>query len=119
MPITGATVSGSQVTVTFKSSQYTNLQYVGSVYIVPESIWSKLSGDPSAFTDTDPIGSGPYVLSQFSAGTGVVLTPRGRSYAEQVRKSLGLLADAHKGGTRADIEGMLRVSSTAGFCSMC
>jgi peptide/nickel transport system substrate-binding protein len=74
VPITGATVSGSQVTVTFKSSQYTNLQYVGSVYIVPASIWSKLSGDPSAFTDTDPIGSGPYVLSQFSAGTGVVLT---------------------------------------------
>jgi peptide/nickel transport system substrate-binding protein len=74
VPITGATVSGNQVTVTFKSSQYTNLQYVGSVYIVPESIWGKLSGDPSAFTDTDPVGSGPYVLGQFSAGTGVVLT---------------------------------------------
>jgi LysR family glycine cleavage system transcriptional activator len=51
-------------------------------------------------------------------GTGVMLTPRGRGYAEQVRKSVSLLADAHKGGTRADIEGMLRVSSTAGFCSM-
>jgi LysR family glycine cleavage system transcriptional activator len=51
-------------------------------------------------------------------GTGVALTPRGRSYAAEVRKSLGLLADAHKGGTRGDIEGMLRVSSTAGFCSM-
>jgi peptide/nickel transport system substrate-binding protein len=74
VPITGATVSGNDVTVTFKSSQYTNLQYVGSVYIVPQAIWGNLSGDPSAFTDTDPIGSGPYVLSQFSAGTGVVLT---------------------------------------------
>ncbi|MGA2007052.1 MAG: ABC transporter substrate-binding protein [Solirubrobacteraceae bacterium] len=71
---TPATVSGQNVTITFTSSQYTNLQYVGSVYIVPQAIWSKLSGDPSTFTDTDPIGSGPYVLSQFSAGTGIVLT---------------------------------------------
>jgi peptide/nickel transport system substrate-binding protein len=74
VPITGATASGNSVTVTFKSAQYTNLQYVGSVYIVPQAIWSKLSGDPATFTDTDPIGSGPYVLNQFSAGTGVVLT---------------------------------------------
>jgi peptide/nickel transport system substrate-binding protein len=75
VPITGATVSGQNVTVTFSSSQYTDLQYVGSVYIVPQSIWGNLgSSDPSTFTDTNPIGSGPYVLSQFSAGTGVVLT---------------------------------------------
>jgi peptide/nickel transport system substrate-binding protein len=74
VPITGATVSGQDVTITFSSPQYTNLQYIGSVYIVPQSIWGALSGDPSAFTDTDPIGSGPYVLSSFNAGTGVVLT---------------------------------------------
>jgi peptide/nickel transport system substrate-binding protein len=74
VPITGASVSGQTVTVTFSSSQYTDLQYVGSVYIVPQAIWSNLSGDPSTFTDTNPIGSGPYVLSQFNAGTGVVLT---------------------------------------------
>jgi peptide/nickel transport system substrate-binding protein len=74
VPITGASVSGNQVTITFSSSQYTNLQYIGSVYIVPQSIWGSISGDPSAFTDTNPIGSGPYVLSSFNAGTGVVLT---------------------------------------------
>jgi len=74
VPITGATVSGNSVTVSFKTSQYTNLQYVGSVYIVPQSIWGSLSGDPATFTDTNPVGSGPYELSQFNAGTGVVLT---------------------------------------------
>ncbi len=73
VPITGATASGQDVTVTFSSSQYTNLQYVGSVYIVPQAIWSKLTGDPSQFTDTNPIGSGPYVLNTFSAGLGVTL----------------------------------------------
>lgn len=52
------------------------------------------------------------------AGTGVVLTARGRSYAEEVRKSLSLLANAIEGGVSRDIEGVLRVSSTAGFSSM-
>src|ERR1035438_1246808 len=52
------------------------------------------------------------------AGTGVVLTARGRSYGEEVRKSLSLLANAIEGGVSRDIEGVLRVSSTAGFSSM-
>jgi peptide/nickel transport system substrate-binding protein len=74
VPITGATVSGNNVTVTFSSSQYTNLQYVaGAVYIVPQAIWGSLTGDPATFTDTNPIGSGPYVLNSFSATAGVTL----------------------------------------------
>jgi len=52
------------------------------------------------------------------AGTGVVLTPRGKSYAEQVRRSLILLANAQEERANCDIEGGLRVSSTAGFSSM-
>jgi peptide/nickel transport system substrate-binding protein len=75
LPITGATVSGSTVTVTFSTPEYTNLQYVAaSVYIVPEKIWGAVSGDPATFTDTAPIGSGPYVVSSFSSTAGVVLT---------------------------------------------
>ena len=52
------------------------------------------------------------------AGTGVVLTPRGKSYAEEVRKSLALLTSAQQDRASRDIEGVLRVSSTAGFSSM-
>jgi LysR family glycine cleavage system transcriptional activator len=52
------------------------------------------------------------------AGTGVVLTPRGKGYAEEVRKSLALLANAQQEPLNRDIEGVLRVSSTAGFSSM-
>jgi peptide/nickel transport system substrate-binding protein len=74
IPVTGASVSGNTVTVTFSSSQYTNLQYVaGGVYIVPQAIWGSLSGDPATYTDTDPVGSGPYELDTFSATSGVTL----------------------------------------------
>ncbi len=52
------------------------------------------------------------------AGTGIVLTPRGKTYAAEVRKSLALLSSAQQDRASRDIEGVLRVSCTAGFCSM-
>jgi peptide/nickel transport system substrate-binding protein len=73
VPITGATVSGQDVTVTFSSSQYTNLQNIASdTYIVPQSIWSTV-GDPGKYTDANPVGSGPYVFSSITA-SGITLT---------------------------------------------
>ena len=30
--------------------------------IVPQHIWSKISGDPGAYVDTDPVGTGPYTV---------------------------------------------------------
>ena len=65
LPITGATASGNSVTVTFSASQYTNLQNVAGVAILPQHIWSS-AGDPSTYTDTKPVGTGPYVLSNFT-----------------------------------------------------
>jgi peptide/nickel transport system substrate-binding protein len=65
LPITGATVSGNNVTVTFSASQYTNLQNVAGVAILPQHIWSSV-GDPSTYTDTKPVGTGPYVLGNFT-----------------------------------------------------
>src|ERR1700677_2334612 len=67
LPLTGAVVSGNQVTVKFSTSEYANLQDVASVYIVPQSIWSNV-GNPEAFSDPSPIGSGPYTLGTFVAG---------------------------------------------------
>ena len=52
------------------------------------------------------------------SGRGIALTPRGKRYAQDVRKSLVLLADAHEEGAGKALEGTLRVSSTAGFASM-
>jgi peptide/nickel transport system substrate-binding protein len=36
-----------------------------SVYIVPASIWSKI-GNPVAYSDPNPVGTGPYKLASFS-----------------------------------------------------
>jgi LysR family transcriptional regulator, glycine cleavage system transcriptional activator len=52
------------------------------------------------------------------AGKGVALTARGKRYADDVRKSLSLLANAQEGRGSREIEGVLRISSTAGFSSM-
>jgi LysR family transcriptional regulator, glycine cleavage system transcriptional activator len=52
------------------------------------------------------------------SGRGIALTPRGKRYAQDVRKSLALLADAHEEGAGKALEGTLRISSTAGFASM-
>ncbi len=39
----------------------------GSVYIVPQHIWAKVSGDPAKFSnDNNPVGTGPYKLTSFN-----------------------------------------------------
>ncbi len=59
--------SGNQVTLHFGTPQYANLQNIaGQTYIVPQAIWSKV-GDPGKYADPDPVGTGPYGVSQFSS----------------------------------------------------
>lgn len=65
IPVSGATVSGNKVTVSFSAPQYANLQLDASVYIVPRSIWSTV-GDPGKYVDANPVGSWPYSLGNFS-----------------------------------------------------
>jgi len=74
LPLTGVSQSGNTVTLDFSSSQYHNLQAIASVYIVPESIWSKIS-DPATYTDANPVGTGPFVFANggYNA-SGITLT---------------------------------------------
>ena len=51
IPVTGATVNGQNVTVSFSSPAYTDLQYIGTTYIVPSSIYN-MSSDPGKATIT-------------------------------------------------------------------
>ncbi len=38
----------------------------GQVYIVPQHVWSGISGNPAKFAnDNNPVGTGPYLLSHF------------------------------------------------------
>ena len=65
LPITSATASGSSVTIKFSSAQYTNLQYIANVYIVPQHIWQSIPA-PATATITNPVGTGPYTLASFT-----------------------------------------------------
>jgi peptide/nickel transport system substrate-binding protein len=63
--ISNVSVSGNNVTLTFPSAQYTNLQSIAGVPILPQSIWSKVS-NPATFADANPVGTGPYQLQTFT-----------------------------------------------------
>jgi peptide/nickel transport system substrate-binding protein len=59
------TTSGSTVTLTFATSQYMNLENIAGEAIVPQHIWSTV-GNPATFADAKPVGTGPYVLGNFT-----------------------------------------------------
>jgi len=65
LPISTVTSSGNNVTISFTSPQYLNLQEIAGVPILPKSVWAS-AGNPATFTDPKPVGTGPYVLSTFT-----------------------------------------------------
>jgi peptide/nickel transport system substrate-binding protein len=65
LPISSVSSSGNSVTLTFPSAEYTNLQSIAGVPILPRSVWSKVS-NPATFTDPNPVGTGPYKLKTFT-----------------------------------------------------
>jgi peptide/nickel transport system substrate-binding protein len=65
LDISSVSTSGNQVTVNFPAPQYTKLQQIAGIAVVPEAIWSKVK-NPATFTDPNPVGSGPFVLDSFT-----------------------------------------------------
>jgi peptide/nickel transport system substrate-binding protein len=63
--IAGVSASGNDVTMTFKSPNVPFAATIAQTPIVPEHIWSAVS-DPVKFTNTHPVGTGPFVLSKFA-----------------------------------------------------
>ncbi|MGA9113508.1 MAG: ABC transporter substrate-binding protein [Candidatus Dormiibacterota bacterium] len=60
------TVSGSKVTLTFATPQYTNLwSILGSTFITQASAFPATT-DPSKETIATPVGTGPFMLDSFS-----------------------------------------------------
>ncbi|HWG01445.1 MAG TPA: ABC transporter substrate-binding protein [Trebonia sp.] len=72
LAISSVSTSGDTVTVNFPKPQYMNLEYIAGEAIVPQAIWSKV-GDPAKYTDAQPVGTGPYVLGNFTQ-EGVTMT---------------------------------------------
>ena len=65
LPISSVTASGNNVTITFPTAEYTNLQSIAGVPILPAAIWSKV-GNPATYADPNPVGTGPYKLKTFT-----------------------------------------------------
>ena len=65
LKISSVTTSGNTVVLNFPTPQFTNLQSIAGTAIVPQAIWSK-AGNPSAFADPNPVGTGPFKLGSFT-----------------------------------------------------
>lgn len=68
IPFDKITTSGNTVTVTFTESQFVNQSKILTTVIVPKHIWSTV-GDPSKYTDENPVGTGPYTVKSFTPQT--------------------------------------------------
>ncbi len=65
--LTSVTSSGATTVVfNFKQTDIPFGVYVLETYIVPQSIWSKVS-NPGKYLNSQPVGTGPYVLSTFTS----------------------------------------------------
>jgi peptide/nickel transport system substrate-binding protein len=65
LQISSVSTSGNTVTLTFPSAQYTNLQQIAGVPILPKSQWGS-AGSPASYSDPSPVGTGPYKLGSFT-----------------------------------------------------
>jgi peptide/nickel transport system substrate-binding protein len=65
LSISSVSTSGNTVTLTFPSSQYTNLEQIAGTGIVPKAIWSTV-GNPATYVDPNPVGTGPFMLESFT-----------------------------------------------------
>lgn len=66
LQISSVSAAGNNVTITFPTSQYTSLQNIAGQAIVPQHIWSKV-GEAASYADPNPVGTGPYVLGNYTA----------------------------------------------------
>ena len=61
-----ATASGpNTVALTFAQPEVANMFLIGTQSIVSQHVWSKVTS-PATYSDTNPVGTGPYVLSKFT-----------------------------------------------------
>ncbi|GAB4085814.1 ABC transporter substrate-binding protein [Myceligenerans cantabricum] len=64
--IADVTSEGDQVTIEFESSMYAKQDKVLHRHIVPEHVWADVE-DPTTFENPEPVGTGPYTLTEFTS----------------------------------------------------
>jgi len=64
--VTSAAATGpNTVVLTFATPEAGNMFAVGSQQIVSQHVWQSV-GDPSKYADANPVGTGPYTVSEFT-----------------------------------------------------
>ena len=63
--VTSVSDAGNKVTFRLKTPDVPLRQVISGVPIVPSAIWSRLS-NPATFTNTHPVGTGPYTLKSYA-----------------------------------------------------
>jgi peptide/nickel transport system substrate-binding protein len=64
--LSSVTAQGNSVVMTFTNPAPTLLPFIEQTYIVPQHLWSSV-GDPTKYTNTSPVGTGPMKLKSFDA----------------------------------------------------
>jgi peptide/nickel transport system substrate-binding protein len=65
LDISSVSSTANTVTLTFPTPQYSNIENIAGLAILPKSVWSA-AGNPATFTDANPVGTGPYMLGSFT-----------------------------------------------------
>ncbi|WP_418275036.1 ABC transporter substrate-binding protein [Isoptericola jiangsuensis] len=65
LPIESVESDGATVTVSFGAPQFVNQAKLADMLIVPEHLWKDVE-DPTTFTNTEPVGTGPYTLDSWT-----------------------------------------------------
>ncbi len=79
-PVSATATNSTTTVLTFAQPELSNLFYILQVPIVPQHIWEHVS-NPATYSDTNPVGTGPFVLDQFSS-TGFTMKANPDYYAK-------------------------------------
>jgi peptide/nickel transport system substrate-binding protein len=99
LAISSVSTSGNTVTINFPSPQYTNLQQIAGVPILPQSVWGSVA-TPTTFTDATPVGTGPYVLKTFTP-QGFTMTKNASYWQASLVKVLNVFFPVYTSNTGA------------------
>ncbi|MEM0134894.1 MAG: ABC transporter substrate-binding protein [Thermoplasmatales archaeon] len=99
--LSNVTANGAyQIVFNFTSVGITELYYIETTLIIYAPQFEKVS-NPVTFTDPNPIGTGPYILSHFSA-TKIVLTASSHYWQPNEPHIKNVIVNAYTSNTVAD-----------------
>lgn len=97
IPVDSTSVSGSTVTVNFKSSMFVAQAKVLKTFVIQKAQWSAMS-NPATDTVKNPIGTGPYTLKSITTQN-AVLDARTSGYWQDLPKVKELLYTSYTDNT--------------------